>query len=432
MKAKFFRRLRSLATALFLLPGAVASADEFDPAAGSINRFGLELERQLAARAGAGNIVISPYSIQATLAMAHAGAEGATRDEMAKVLHFPDDDAALAKSFAALRQALGAAVKASPADAQAAAGKKGFFAGLKGFFSAGEEPAHVLQIRVANRLFAQADFAFRKPFLSLLEGSYGAPLESLDFAGAVEKSRARINVWVEEQTRKKIRDLIPAGGVTGDTCLVLVNALYFNSPWAEKFLPEATRPRPFHIAGGDAADVPAMVKQAHFGYAKRDGFTAVSLPYEGGALSFLILLPDAIDGLDALAAKVTPALLRECAALPAGEIILFLPKFRAAGVTIPLGKSLQALGMKTAFDVPAGSANFDRMADKHLAISEVFHQTFIALDEDGTEAAAATAAVIALPAPPHPEVRVDRPFLFAIQHRASGACLFLGRITDPR
>jgi serpin B len=155
----------------------------------------------------------------------------------------------------------------------------------------------------------------------------------------------------------------------------------------------------------------------------------------------LILLPDATNSLAALEKKLTPTLLGECARLKSAEVILQLPKFKLEPPTIPLTRELQSLGMKSAFDQPPGSANFDRMVARQngnaLAISDVFHKTFLSLDEKGTEAAAATAVTMSLTGmpleKPKPiEVKVDRPFLFAIQHRPSGACLFMGRLTDPR
>jgi leukocyte elastase inhibitor len=180
----------------------------------------------------------------------------------------------------------------------------------------------------------------------------------------------------------------------------------------------------------------------HFGYAKREGFTAVSLPYAGNDLQFLVLLPDEINGLRALDSKLTAEMLAECAKLETRDVDLHLPKFKIELPTIALARNFEALGMKTAFDQPRGSANFDRMAPRkpndYLYISQVFHKTFIAVDEKGTEAAAATAvammAATALRSPPPPptEVKVDRPFIYAIQHVPSGVCLFLGRVTDPR
>jgi serpin B len=177
------------------------------------------------------------------------------------------------------------------------------------------------------------------------------------------------------------------------------------------------------------------------GYAKRDGFTAVTLPYNDRELQFVILLPDEAKGLPALEKKLTTPMLAECAKLQAQDVNLHLPKFKFEPPTMNLGEALQGLGMQTAFDLPRGSANFDRLAPRkpndYLYISAVFHKTFIAVDEEGTEAAAATAVAMAVGAsagqkPEPPEVRIDRPFLYAIQHVPSGACLFIGRVTDPR
>lgn len=192
-----------------------------------------------------------------------------------------------------------------------------------------------------------------------------------------------------------------------------------------------------------AADVPMMQKRnENFGYAKRDGFTAVGVPYAGNDLQFLVLLPDDVNGLRSLESKLTAGILAGCAKLEPHDVDLHLPKFKIEPPTIALAEKLQALGMKSSFDVPRGSANFDEIAPRkpndYLYISDVFHKTFIAVDEKGTEAAAATAVVmmkataIAGPKPTPIEVKVDRPFIYAIQHVPSGACLFLGHVTDPR
>ena len=184
-----------------------------------------------------------------------------------------------------------------------------------------------------------------------------------------------------------------------------------------------------------------MLRHSDFGYARREGFRVVTIPYIGGEVQFLVLLPDDTNGLAALEAKLTPELLASCASPRTADVILHLPKFRLEPPVFRLGKVLQSLGMKSAFDQPRGAANFDRMAprkpDDYLYLSEVFHKTFLTLDEKGTEAAAATAVVMmyasAIIEKPKPiEVRVDHPFVFAIQHRPTGACLFLGRIADPR
>jgi len=222
----------------------------------------------------------------------------------------------------------------------------------------------------------------------------------------------------------------------------LTNAIYLKAPWANAFSEGLTKPKPFHIRGQTVVDVPTMKDRNHLGYAKRDGYTAVALPYVGGELQFVILVPDEVNGFANVESKLNSEMLAQCAKLKSKDVDLELPKFRIEPPTIPLTDNLKALGMRTAFDVPPGSANFERMAPRkpndYLAISEVFHKTFIAVDEKGTEAAAATAvamiakAGIQSPPPPPIELKVDRPFIYAIQHVPSGACLFIGRVTDPR
>jgi len=223
---------------------------------------------------------------------------------------------------------------------------------------------------------------------------------------------------------------------------VLANALYLKAPWAHEFSENATQPEPFHVHGGSGIDVPTMQKKGeHFGYAKREGYTSVSLPYAGNDLQFLVLLPDDINGLHALESKLSGDMLAGCAKLQTRDVDLHMPKFKLEPPTMALAEKFEALGMKTAFDKPQGSANFDKMAPRtprdYLYISQIFHKTFIAVDEKGTEAAAATAVAMmagtALRSPPPPaiEVKVDRPFVYAIQHVPSGVCLFLGRVTDP-
>jgi serpin B len=182
--------------------------------------------------------------------------------------------------------------------------------------------------------------------------------------------------------------------------------------------------------------------EKNFGYARREGFTVVSLPYAGNDLQFVVLLPDDINGLRGLESKLTADVFASCAKLEKRDVDLHLPKFKLEPSTISLAKQFEALGMKTAFDQPKGSANFDKIAPQtphdYLYISQIFHKTFIVVDEKGTEAAAATAVAMlagsALRSPPPPpiEVNVDRPFVYAIQHVPTGVCLFLGRINDPR
>lgn len=409
-----------------VMTGRALAGGDWAPASGAINALGCDL--LAVTRPGGGNALISPFSIQTALAMTYAGASGATRDEMARVLRFGGDEDALHASFAALRTDLDAIAKATEERAKQSERRGG--------------PRDPVIVTVANRLFGQAGYQFRAPFLDFVRDTYGAPLQELDFRANARRETRVINRWVEDQTRDRIRNLIPEDALNEETRLVLVNAIYLKAPWEEAFNEAATKPRPFRIGGVQDADVATMTRKMSVGFRRTDGYSALTIPYSGGGLQLLVLFPDDPAGLAALEGSITPGLLSAAADAPRMDAIVFLPKFKIEPPLMALGAELRKLGMTTAFNVPFGSADFDRMAprrpDDYLYISEVFHKTFLDLDEKGTEAAAATAVVMmratAMPGPtPEPlEIRVDRPFLFAIQHRASGACLFLGRVSDPR
>jgi serpin B len=412
------KRLLMLQVFCALVAAMAHAATNLDLAAKATNGLAVDLHRQLAT--GNDNLCVSPYSIESALAMTFAGADGETRAQMARVLHFPSNSSN-ADSFASLQHSL-----------EEMSAKTAEFGG----------PSEPITLNIANRLFAQKDYDFRQDFLSLVKQNYGAEFQPLDFVADPAAATQHINEWVADQTRDKIRDLIPADALNKLTRLVLANALYLKAPWADPFSEKTTQLEPFHVRGGAPVNLPMMRKTARFGYAKREGFTAVSLPYAGDDLQFLVLLPDDVEGLRALESKLAEPVLAECAKLETKEVDLHLPKFKLEPPTIELAEKLQALGMKSAFDIPRGSANFDKIAPRkpndYLYISNVFHKTFIAVDEKGTEAAAATAVVmmrataIRGPKPPPIEVKVDRPFIYAIQHVPSGVCLFFGRVTDPR
>jgi serpin B len=409
-----------------LLVTMAHGATSLELAAKATNELGVDLHRQLAT--GDGNLCISPYSIDSALAMTFAGADGETRSEMARVLHFPNGGDVPA-SFSALQQSL----------EQLSAKTTKLVEDSKKFGG----PSEPITLNIANRLFAQKGYIFREAFISLVKQNFGGAFEPLDFAVDPAAATQHINKWVANQTHDKIRDLIPADALNKLTRLVLANALYLKAPWADAFSDKTTQPELFFVRGGGPVDVPMMRKRSeHFGYAKREGFTVVSLPYVGDDLQFVVLLPDDVNGLRTLESKLTADILANCAKLEQRDVDLHLPKFKLQPPTIALAETFQALGMKTAFDIPHGSANFDKIAPRkpndYLYISNIFHKTFIDVDEKGTEAAAATAVVmmratgLAQPKPPPIEVKVDRPFVYAIQHVPSGVCLFLGRVTDPR
>ncbi|MCU0778950.1 MAG: serpin family protein, partial [Akkermansiaceae bacterium] len=402
---------------------ATVSADT-TAVAQSINTFGLDLHRLLAQDGG--NRLTSPWSIQSALAMTYAGAAGKTKDEMAKVLHFPADEAALHAGFAAIAADLTALARASREQVEDPDRKGG--------------PNTPLEIIAANRLFGQEGYPFEKPFLKLTDEIYRAPLEKLDFIKAPEAARLHINQWVEQQTKDRIKDLIPANVIDEETRLVLTNAIYMKAPWAEEFIEE--KDAPFFVNGTDEVKLPGLTNQNMHGYRKIPGGSLVAVPYSGGGLQFLLIIPDARDGLPELEKTLDAALFASARELPQREIRLHFPKFKLEPERVMLSQNLIAMGMPSAFDKPQGSADFSRMAprkpDDYLAIREVVHKAFIAVDQYGTEAAAATAVVMmrvtSMPVEPEEplEIRADRPFAFAIQHVSSGACLFLGRVTDPR
>lgn len=347
--------------------------------------------------------------------MAFDGADSETRAEMGRVLHI-ESSADVAPSFAALQKSL-----------EEMAAPMG-------------EPSERITLAIANRLFAQTQYEFRPQFFARLKENYGAAPETLDFKTDAVAATKQINDWVMEETQSRIRDLIPQP-LDPLTRLVLANAIYLKAPWASEFSATVTKPEPFHIDGKAAVNVPTMAQRYRFRYAKRRGFTAVGVPYIGGKLQLLVLLPEKIDGLRAMERKLTAKVLAGCATMKDSNVFLHLPKFKFEPPTMQLSEQLQALGMKTAFDVPQGSANFDRMAprkpDSYLAISKVFHKTFISVDEKGTEAAASTSLSVtvysaAVQEPKLIEGKIDRPFVYAIQHVPSGTCLFIGRVTDPR
>jgi serpin B len=400
---------------------ATATADTAAVAL-SINAFGLDLHRVLAKDGG--NCLASPWSIESALAMTFVGAAGQTKDEMAKVLHFPVDEAALHAGFAAIAADLTALARASRERVE----ETGQFGG----------PETPLQIVTANRLFGQSGQSFEKPFLKLLENTYAAPLEQVDFIRHTEGARIRINSWVEEQTRERIKDLVPSGILNEKTRLVLANAIYLNAAWTIPFheVPDLV----FHADGTNEVMVPGLYGREDYGHRKIPEGALVPVPYEGGGLQFLIALPDERGGLAAFEKRIDAAMLAEAVRLPKREVILRMPKFKLEPGRVMLTEHLKAMGMPRVFDQPLGSADFSRMAsrrpDDYLYISDVVHKSFIEVNKNGTEAAATTSMGAgwgdSIPTEPPPDIRVDRPFLFAIQHVSSGACLFLGRVADPR
>jgi serine protease inhibitor len=353
--------------------------------------FAIDLYGQLA-KDRPGNLFFSPFSVSDALAMTYGGAKGATAAQMSKALHFSDDPHA---SFSLL-------------NAQLTAGGKGY------------------QVSVANRLFAAQGLTLLPAFTRLMKDTYQAPIEQLDFANAAEPSRLHINDWVAKQTHDRIKDLLVPGLIDGSTRLVLVNAIYFKGLWASAFDPKQTRPMPFDI-GGKKVDVPMMSQKLTARYHESPDAQIVELPYQGGDLSMVIVVPKKelkdlkLDRrhFDGSLSSVTTE-----------EVQVFLPRFKMT-TDFRLDTALKSLGMKDAF---SEGADFSGMTgSRDFSISAVVHKAFVEVNEEGTEAAAATAVVMReLAVRREPIVRADHPFVFALRDNRSDSIVFMGRVTDPR
>ncbi|MCB1955067.1 MAG: serpin family protein [Rhodocyclaceae bacterium] len=388
-------------------PGtALPSHDPVLRLAKGSNAFAFDLYRQL--RTQAGNLVLSPASISSALAMTWAGARGATASQMKAVLHLEGGADELLNASGRLTAML-------------------------------EDERQPIRFRIANRLFGEKTFEFENTYLDRLRAAFGAPMELLDFRIGPELARRHINGWVEKQTEARIRDLLPAHAINGDTRLVLVNAIYFLGDWETPFEPARTRSAAFWKSTSEAIEVSTMNRVGSMSYARRDGISAVELPYQGGALSMLVVVPDAVDGLAALEASLDAdsfdALI---GALQPQQVWAAIPRFEIAPAeSLSLADPLVALGMRDAFD--REKADFTAMADPpgpddRLSIDKVFHKAFVKVDEQGTEAAAATAVVMQRAGAAmvkRIEFKADRPFLFVIRDRKSGLVLFMGRVADP-
>ncbi len=358
--------------------------------------FALDLYHILAAEGG--NLCFSPYSISTALAMTYAGARGETARQMAQALHFTLEEARLHPAFAELE------------------------AGLK----ASQDKGDVL-MQIANKLWPQVGYPFLETFLTLTEAYYGVTITPLDYRDP-EAARLTINAWVEEKTHGKIKDLIGPGLLSPITTLVLVNAIYFKGNWAEQFDPHRTAPVPFWRAPGDTVEVPMMGQAASFPYGETAGCQIVELPYVGEGLAMTFLLPAEPGGLAALEADLTVENLeRWLADLWETDVEVYLPRFKVTGA-FELSRALMSLGMVDAF----GGADFSGMdGTLSLFISAVVHQAFVEVNEEGAEAAAATAVIMGRGMPmPRPVFRADHPFLFLLRDRRTGGILFVGRVSD--
>jgi serpin B len=379
----------------------VPEADARELALGN-TAFALELYRRIGAAPG--NLFCSPYSVSSALAMTYAGARGETAEQMARALRFTLPQARLHPAFNALDLALARR-------GEGAEGRDG-----KGF-----------RLHMANAIWGQVGSAFVPSFLDVLAESYGAGLHVVDFVQAPDEARGIINGWVAERTEDRIKDILPEGALGSSTRLVLTNAIYFNAAWQFPFEEEETTPGSFTLADGSAVSVPMMTNHAQVRYGEGDGYEALELPYDGGELSMVLVLPSELGGFEA---GLDPERLDGVlASLGSRSVTMALPRFKIAS-TLDLAPPLEDLGMPAAF---SDHADFSGMSVQGgLFITDVLHEAFVSVNEAGTEAAAATAVVIGETSAPEPAaIRFDRPFLFVIRDRATGAILFVGRVADP-
>jgi serpin B len=385
-------------------PGAIPAV------VAAIQRFGGGLYGQISGQPG--NLALSPYSVAVALGMTLNGAVGATAEEMRTALALDGlGTAGLNEGLNALERSLGK---------------------LAGPVRRGDGSDAEVALAMASALFGERTVSWRQTFLDVLAGEYGAGVRTVDFLTAAERARSLINDWTSERTRDRIPELVPEGVLDAMTRLVLVNALYLKAPWETPFEKFATAPGPFRLADGSVTRVDVMhgVREgAEVG--GDDGWRSVRLPYAGGGLAMTVVLPD-----EGRLADVESQLAREGVGA-----LLVTGGDRGADLTLPrwtfrtpvlLGPALQALGMRLAFEPE--SADFTAMTGQEaLFVSAVLHEVFIAVDEEGTEAAAATAVAVAGSSLPVAEpFVVDRPFLFVIHDLQNDTPLFVGRVTDPR
>ncbi|NBD36860.1 MAG: serpin family protein [Chloroflexi bacterium] len=366
--------------------------------------FAADLYQEL--RGTDGNLFFSPYSISTALAMTYAGARGETETQMAETLHFTLSQEELHPAFNALDMAL----------------------------EPGEDVTdEEFILHIANSLWAEKEYDFREAFLELLARHYGAGLRLVSFKTAPEDARQAINEWVSDQTEEKIQDLIPKGGVTDLTRLVLANAIYFNAKWTHPFPKENTQDGAFTLLDGSEVEAPMMAwnKPQMIPHAQGANYQAIELPYRGGEASMVIIVPDAgeFEAFEqGLSGEQLESILSE---METRGVALTMPKFEYKS-SFSLADTLAEMGMPDAMDEER--ADFSGMdGTRRLLITDVFHKAFVAVDEEGTEAAAATAVVVGIESMPVTDVEltVDRPFIYLIRDTRTGSVLFLGRVMHP-
>lgn len=389
------------ASGLLAQSGAVSNND-LSSVVDSNNQFAIDLYVKINAQDTGKNIFVSPFSVSTALAMTFEGSSGNTRKQMASVLHFDLPDADRQAGYSALLAAT----------------------------SAGHGKRYKLD--VANALWGQKGCIFEASFLNATGKFYGGALKSVDFAGNTEGARMEINTWVEDHTAKMIHDLIPKGAIDPHTPLVLTNAIYFKGKWASPFKPAVTKDAPFNVSDSVKVLVPMMQQTGRFRYVHENGVAAIELPYADDDLSMVAILPD--NDIEKMGESLSLNNIRQLSVdMFPQEIDVFLPRFKMEAA-YGLAGMLSEMGMSDAFSEK--TADFSGMTGQHnLYISKVLHKARVEVNEEGSEAAAASAIIMAHRMARkniNNEVfRADRPFLFMIVHNSTGAILFMGRLSNP-
>jgi len=363
--------------------------------------FGLNLYSQVAARRG--NLFLSPYSVSTCLAMTYAGAGGETATQMSQVLGFGADQAQLASTFGELQRELESV-----------------------------QQQGAIELNLVNALWTQEGYPFLPAFLGTATSQFQASISQIDFVTQAAVATAEINNWVAQKTENKIQNILAPGMLDPLTRLVLANAIYFKGLWAQPFSPTNTSSQLFHISSSNQVDVALMHQPSvSVNYLDTGQFQAVELPYGSNEVSMLILLPHQVDGLPELEQQLSPELLSAVlAGMQKCDVEIFLPRFTLES-SFALKDPLAEMGMPDAFQ--AGVADFSGIdGAMDLFISLVLHKAWGEVNEQGTEAAAATVISIGTTAVFIPPVfRADHPFIFFIRDTLSGSLLFIGRLSEP-
>ena len=372
--------------------------------------FALDLHRHLASGTG-GNLFLSPYSISVALAMTFAGARGETRRQMRETLHYALGEE-VHPAFARMAAELDERASVEDPDPQA------------------EGAVDAFQLSVANALWGREGYPFAEEYLALTEEHYGAGLRRADFAGDPAGERERINAWVADATGDRIEDLLPRDALSPSTVLVLTNAIYFLAGWQFEFDPDETEEATFTALDGSQSTVPMMGQNLRTNYASLPDAEAIELPYVGEEVSMVLILPAAGEFESYEGDLDAERLFGVFEALGDASGDLRLPRFEYE-TEVQLSTALSELGMPAAFDSGADFGGMVEGDGGDLWIDEVYHESFVSVDEEGTEAAAATGVVMVESAPQGSfDLTFDRPFLYCIRDRPTDAVLFLGRVVD--